>query len=843
MVAEIELNTVIRDVVCADLVADRAPEVAVITPQEIRVYRTDGTLRRARAFPDAAFGRALTSDVDDDGKADLIVGSVGSATAEITVINGLLQTLSDIPIVSTIDGVTTPHHVRGDSVFVTSYSRANSTPKFAASVSVRTGLTVDFAPMGPRPMSFDMSAQNGRWLVAAMGVVQEGRNPAFAYDHAHNRHGLLFFEPHSAAPSFVPTSGPVGWNTESGDATSYPTAHFFLASSGEERVAMITHAVGGLSRVQSAVTIMSNQGKVVRRVGFNHQSEATAAVLPPRSDARVVMAWDAAGVLLTIDEEGTVLRERTFGVTETGLRLLAFDHLSGVGRSGVGAAPVLLVANHDTLYLLDEDLNDLARFQLEYPVSGAAFARTTPTSAELIAWGSRLSFLHYQAGTAGDSHVAPEHAPAAADADATRAPLVERSYTWTDFHLEERLVRNRFNYHDAWTSQELFSLDGRQVLAVADFLPSSGTEFLVHRPLESALRVLSTDGVVLSTIDLEGAQPAGWQTIGDFDGDGYADLALYLADPIGVRIVNGSGQTLFRHRLAYWWDTYLACAYWDNEIIVLAVNAGFRRQPRGALLIDRTNSNRTRYLGGANAVALRSVMVTDHHVLIPGFSASNGALYHHGNLGEETDRELALKVFDRTTGTLAAMMRSVYPHPYNRGYLVPFSISASDGSRQLFVAEAKFGEYYPGIPVLHRVNVEDWSLQPVLTGPRNSTVLLPYAGRYEGEPAVFVMWASPHAVDVLSADLSTTLRPRSESEVPFYLGVVRVMDLDGDGTSELIGLHGNAVCILNAHGRLVAELTSADEPLRDFLVDDTASDGRLRILAWDHERVTRYVPR
>ncbi|MFW5643904.1 MAG: hypothetical protein ACOCYQ_07725 [Alkalispirochaeta sp.] len=409
--------------------------------------------------------------------------------------------------------------------------------------------------------------------------------------------------------------------------------------------------------------------------------------------------------------------------------------------------------------------------------------------------------------------------------------------------MTERVLHRRAADTQRWEIASAFDLDGGSVLVAGDLLPSRGIEYLVQRDGGNRLEILSSEGDAAGTVPAGAEPPSYRQTIGDFDGDGYEDVALFTKEPQAVTFFNAYGKELYRQRFFYTWDTVITVSYWDAETIVFGVNAGYRLEPRGALVVDRTGSEPFRILGGASALPLRMVMVSDSHVLIPSFTAHNGARYDHGSLGIETDTELALKVFDRRTHELTSIVRSLSPPAADHGYLIPFSLADSDGDRQFYVTEAKFRGYYPGTPRIYHFDPPSGDLEIRVDGPQDSAVRIPCAGRYEGDEAVFVLWSAPDAIDVLSTDFVRALRPRREPREALPKGQVQVLDLDGDGTSEIVGLDAGHIRIVDDLGTVLFTFPKVEGRPAGWMIDERSADGELGVVIWDSRRVVRYVSR
>ncbi|MFW5643824.1 MAG: hypothetical protein ACOCYQ_07310, partial [Alkalispirochaeta sp.] len=367
--AQIDPGGIIRDVVVADFVAGDAKEVAVILSGEVRMYQSNGTLRRSRTFPDAALGTAIIHDVDTDGKPDLIIGSNGAPTAEVRVINGLLDTLTTVPIIPSIDGVTVPWRVDAGFVDVTTYSRANSAPKIAARVSLTDGTVSTLVPLGPRPTALDHSSTDGRWLISGMGIPVEGRNAPFPYRHRHDWNSLLFVDPEAFNPgdrvTHLPLDGPVGWDTLAGDAVSYPVARFFRTASGEERIAVVTNVMNSLSATETALTILDTSGREIHHRTVPGTSEADLVALPDGSASPLAVGWSDVGELWLVGDSGEIAARYTHPVDGHRLRLLS------TGQLDDDPDPEFLVGVGSQLLFLDDDLTEITRYDPGYRVRGA----------------------------------------------------------------------------------------------------------------------------------------------------------------------------------------------------------------------------------------------------------------------------------------------------------------------------------------------------------------------------------------------------------------------------------------------------------------------------------------
>jgi len=828
---ELTVDAAIRDLLVGDVVGGPEKELAAVSATEVQVFDLSGRLLRRRSFPKESFGAGLLADVDQDGKLDLLLGTKHSAAAKVTILNGLLFPLRSFPIIDSIDGTTIPAAVRDGVVYAYSFSAANSSPKFVAGLSLRDGKTLFYQPLGPKPHSLDL-AEDGTVMVGAMGVGKEGRRVARPYGHPRDRNAIFLIGPHGAPSETLWLDGPMGWEGRAGDGAVYPTARFIATAAGEERILRVTNAVSGLTGIRPELVLSDRSGAVFARRLGPPASECTVAENPRPRTWTIAAAWRNGGTIEFLNDRLETVRSVELPGRGNDVRILDAADADGNG------ATKLLVQSGRKLFLVDEGgLRSAVPF-LQGPLRGAKILNggERPRAVAWTAGALRIIGFDADEGEAPNPEMAADSArPSTGDA----AP--GRSFDAKPFLLADRRVPRPIapvGAASAATLRTSIPREGRSAFFLADAMPAPGKELCVLSADAGFLEILDPSGSVLRRLPLGTDEGYSAESVGDFDGDGYADFAVYGTEPMSVRFIDADGRTLFSTRFFYSNETWLSCSHWDDRRLVFSVHAGYRGSPRGAVVVDRSTGIAERILVGANSVLENTVFAHEGLLFVPVSTPSNGVVVRLPSGLEESDSSLLLKVYDIDSGELICALKSPAEPPADRGFFIPFAVRGQDGAVLLFATEGKFNGYYDGKPALYRIERPEWRLTKVLDGPENAVGFAPAEGRVGGRVVYFQFWANPYALDLLSEDF--TVHRRIVTATPVYPSAARVLDLDGDGNSEIVTVKGGKFFILSWDGRELLSFGSEDRPIAWFDMDYASKDQGILFYALEKDRVEVY---
>ncbi|MFW5789389.1 MAG: hypothetical protein ACOCW3_05560, partial [Spirochaetota bacterium] len=222
----------VRALDLADVTGDDAPEVILARDAEIEIRSLGGDLIRRIAVEAPRLVYGFASDIDDDGKADLVLGSRTDSTSRVRVVNGRGRVIAQAAFGSLVDAMTRPWFDRENVVYFTAGSAIGSTPRITGRFDPGSERIEWLRSDGVIPAGLVYAAGPDVVGIHARGTRRDLSDARADTDTPAPRSAVLMVDADGATRSFVPLGAPVVEGAGGVDQISLAQTHPVTLSDG-----------------------------------------------------------------------------------------------------------------------------------------------------------------------------------------------------------------------------------------------------------------------------------------------------------------------------------------------------------------------------------------------------------------------------------------------------------------------------------------------------------------------------------------------------------------------------------------------------------------------------------
>ncbi len=779
----VPLEPGVRALDLADVTGDAEPEVILARDAEIEIRSLTGdVLRRvAIAAPHLVYG--FSADLDDDGKADLVLGSRNDSTSRVRVVNGRGRMIAQAAFGSLVDGVTRPRFERRNAVYFTAGSAIGSTPRIIGRFEPGEQRIEWLRSDGVVPAGLVYAAGPDVVGVHTRGTSRDLPDARAQTDTPSPRSAVLAVDPDGGTRSFVPLGEPVVEGAGGADQISLVETHPVRLADGTVGAVVTASRESGVFGGSSRVLLVDESGGVVAEHEGPPASRASLVVDAAAGDGgfRVAVVWSSTGVLEVLDER---------------LRHVASVRLPGAWHD----ARIEAAADLDGDGALDYLIVDMDRLAIASPAAGTVetLRCSGPVRGVRLASDARGPVV---AVLASDLHVVR---PGAGDADGSAGAAWREEIP--QIGPPAMSVKGELAWPDGRRPvprAEMAMPDGWRYLGFADVAGDETPEVVIVDTARSRVRMLSPALEPIAAF----AIPAPIYRVavtGDLNGDGKADLVVVEPGPFYAALaVDGTGETLFRTPLTYGTNMNVSIEGDSAATLWLSVVTGHLLAPRGVYALDgstgaiRFFSPTAGFPGGVTEIAGQT--------FISIYTPANGAVLERADGQIDRDDRLFVHVLDHD----GEQHPWAGPAPVEppRGTIRYFALDAEgDGTPEPYLRLSRDPTYNPGPPGVYRVGGEG-RLELVAGGPEDD------------HPAVHTAWVDDQerlVVHYQRAGIVRVFAPDLDSWTDERVGEARLLgvrDGDADGRMELWYLVEGRVESARPDGTRLGSISWPDGPI------------------------------
>ena len=181
--------------VAGDFVGDAASEIALMTGDTVLIYDLLGQRRGAFVPADGTVEPAFASDVDQDGKDDLVFGGRRSGSARVVITRGDGTVVRDTAIQAMFEADTHPRFHRDGTIYFHAASRVHVSPKIVGAYDVLADRTEWITNVAGVPTALSLG-HDGRLAVSSFAVSRDRDDEQFPLSYAgeHSQTGLVVLD-------------------------------------------------------------------------------------------------------------------------------------------------------------------------------------------------------------------------------------------------------------------------------------------------------------------------------------------------------------------------------------------------------------------------------------------------------------------------------------------------------------------------------------------------------------------------------------------------------------------------------------------------------------------------
>lgn len=831
------------ELAAGDLVGDAGTELALRVADRIRLYSADGAEVADFDLPEPGLHLAFAEDVDEDGKADLVLGARRAGAASIVVARGDGSVIRDGAFVPMFEAETVPVHYQNGLIYFHASSRARVAPKIVGAFEVASGETAWVHHMGPVPRGLSVAGDGARVAVSNIAVSRERgvTDIPVAYSTSYDHHALLILG-QTGLPELSIQIGPAARDGEFVDQGVSSLDAFLLDGAGEAPPTALValQRMSSFSVGSTELRLYDLSGTEVGRFAGDPRTEVGLGYYRRGDETVIVAVFDATGRVVRLNGELEVISETVLpGAFHSAV-------LRGIGDyDGDGGLEYLITDDNRLLILSDEleeelvlafdgEIADFAAFVGDGgSVSFAVLAeelsvvglRPTQT-ASLVLFSEPPGARFFVDGT----EIAPEDLPAVANLSPGPREVVARLgsaqfVTRVEPAAGESVeVRARFDdvpvsYRPGEGSPSpceislpldysaLRLLDSAQtpdwaVFAVlGDFLAAPGLEVAVPNSTTYLWRFYDSRLNLLREVSTRRTRTFA-TVYEDIDGDGYLDIyRSFRGSPGRVVAVDAEGDMILDSRFFYGndVDVRIQPPAWFAGRLLAVVQTAYLRGPDAFLGLAPPDFSvdRSYPIPSQGNFSL----VHDNRLYLSQYTASNGNAFAYPDGTEVSDSEIFLNVMTADF-TKDPVSRPLGMDPAHGGYLIfPFDVD-DDGVGEPHFTLSRDPNYYPGPTGVYRYS-KNGEIQEVLATPENESII----------PVGLDTAAGPRAVLWLQRDrrlLVLDTEYRVLSDLPVSEGTpTGPTDYDQDGLVEFVLRTSAAAEVRDQTGAVLASFEPA----------------------------------
>jgi hypothetical protein len=861
-------------VAIGDVRGDTAPEIVLHVPGAIRLLGRDGT--RAHRIDFEKGGRRLgcLSDLDGDGKQDMVFGGVRAKSVRLSAWNGQGSSLFDVRFGEMFRGNTYPQFAVDGAIYFTAYSVLNIAPKIVGALDIAEGAPRWQYHMGPLPYAVHRAAGSEELTVSHRAVGHDRRDITPKYEHPVDRHAEVVLTTQGKERRYrsFGTATENGYRKE-GQISGVDQRLVDVDQDGDSELLMLIERASELYEGRAELRILE------RGDGNGASAEAGGATLAARvrgpretdgdlgfyrvdGEVRIVVVWKGAGELVLVNGAGEVLRRTQLHGARQAARLERIGDFNGDGQAE------FLLSNQRRVIFLDDGLNELWSHTFSAPVRAARMIRRTDGRADLVVLAGGLHGFAPASEAAASmelySHPAgaellldgntlePEELPLIDDLEPGRhrvtARIGETTVTREVNLVRDETLRVTLRLHDEvgasaengdsraidtiapdmqrgrgrvteapekplsdyrkLESRASRSLSGSpRINRWADLIGGTERELLVTEPGRNRFR-LYDDNLELVAESSHRGDGSNARLVTDISGDGKVEIAFGTDAGLGTLYAyTGDGRLVLDEQIGYGFKTnYRPKAPLDGLLIVRA-GTGYLLSPRGIYGIDPTTRTIRFFYPVAGLV--QGTALYQGNIYVGVYTASNRARvrYSDGELAKDT--ELHLHALD-TSGKRLPQAKPLSGEDIDGRLNYAALDGDGNGTSELYAFMDKGTKYYTGTPRIYRVR-DSGELGLLYRGPENGTgrrYIVPSAGPASSGGAhekerLLVYWKKLRQLELLDLE--------GDGEVLLHRTVSRkrnffVANLDGDAAWELLEIHEGKLLVESVDGTRIARI-------------------------------------
>lgn len=874
-----------------DIDGGREEEIIVVDGSSVRISSPQGKMIREISLDVPSLFSGIIGDINGDGKSEIILGTDRNKSAGIIVLDGLLNTVMNYTAFPGRTQRTKPIGLYRDTLYFVSYSTRHMLAKGAGAANVKTGETKWTYDSAAVPYDGMISEGSGRLVISNRAFSGEEHQAEIPYRNRRDKHALIVLDLNTGVPAvyreigpaaregFVVPQGISGINSRIDD----------LDDDGEEELYVLVGRLSEFYQGRAELLKMNGDGSaVLKSFSGPEKTEGEMHSHIFRGERALLVFWKQAGIIELFNSDLESVRRYTLPGRFHDLKY--FGSGSYIGRED----GQILFRDGNILYILDSELKLLWSNAFTGVISSAAVTGAGPGNRTLaVSAGNECRMLRGEWRNRWTMEVFTE--PAGADifidgepASYPDVPLFtgygKRKLTVSaelreQKSLPEELeaepgrhkrVRLEIPDYKALRPREAYSQlsmyrrnlvlvppaaaehplsdygdfmeTGRWInfypvslLAAEDFLGTEKKELLLYRPGTRENIILDADLNLLRRIPAPEGPAKSFLPVGDFDGDGKADLGdtrTRSPDPMYIAYRSADNKELFRKELFYSTDSTLSNIYRDADAIAAAIITGYQIQPRSFLTLSPETGELTllfhraaTFRGGTEFCRYQGSF------FLSAYTPSNGGTYTRDNGAVEHDSEIVIHMLNDQGQLLPGS--GVLNHENNSGHVFPLIFDFDgDGRREFYYFEGKNVGYYEGQTILYRIDERSGERTPVYLGPRDEQTQAVRLVKLENKLHLAILWRESGMLEVMDSGFNRILRiPLPDTLKTFGIDFI---DADDDGTTEMIGWSDERVSIFRLDGTPVTDfspdLENSEDKIKRVYVDDIDLDGKMDMI-------------
>lgn len=877
-----------------DVRGDSEHEIVVVTEDTIYLYTLNGKLIEARTFEEMNFGGGILSDIDGDGKLDIVLGSAGDKGVTIHAYSGVFTRLFEFLALHIYNAETKVHFFKEGRVYFSAHSPLLSSPKVIGAYDVEKDILQWEYYTGPAPIDIAANRDFTLLTISNRPTNTKGinRRETQVSDHSRHRASLYVLEPDGR----VITQLSVGAEEQTAEFTengisSLTSRLCDLDGNGKDELLIGMNRLSEFYRGKTALELRSLEGTLLHRHEFMPATELEFSFSTGDEQEEIAVLLKQQGRFYILDSSLQIKHEWL----SPGLKAEGSLHCSGDFNGDGHIEHLLSIGNylfilnsrseplfctaftadiHKALITVDRGGNpillvhaeSLHIFHIGEGGYGSATVHTNPPGAEIFVDGSKIDTppergvihklpageLSFQARL--QTHRSETHVVQIEAGDHVIVELELKEYreetestapqSWDI--IAEMAPKQPINRWSDLALQSRIEKQEDEIFVFSGYRDLAGgpEKDLLFRVRGSPLyRTYSTDMKLLGqfrsppdsfTMDCRSAWP-------DTKHDGKAEILFFRARKQELYLFNAEGRLLGYKKFFDLPDSLFRShtVYKDGQLYI-AVSSGYSEQPRGIMGVD-IDSLEPGFFYPTAAMTTGLLITPDKKILPATYTPDNGSTITYPGGDTSNDSEYFVHIADMEGTHLSQSFKPSFEE--NNGHLRYFLADLeTNGSKETFLLTGKT-EYRSGTCLISALDTEIGSVsKPLFSGGDNTSMHIHSAARLEGRRLLTVFIGSPKELFLLSENF-VPIRKFNLSERG-YLSPQNwaFRDLNGDGSSEMLLLNDNFLSIYDLDFKLLYRIKSDDEsgPFRNLILDDRGVDGKADIIIISEKAVSTY---
>ncbi|MEX2445542.1 MAG: PEGA domain-containing protein [Alkalispirochaeta sp.] len=851
-----------------DVLGDASQELLLIEGSTARILTPGGHQIGGFTLPVDEVTQPLLSDLNGDGKKDIVTGTKNAGSVGLLGFDGQGNTILESYGASMVQGATTPHAAQGGTVYFTASSLFNIAPKIVGAATAGMEAPLWTYHLGQVPTHVDVGT-NGLLAISARGVYREGKTVTVPPETNRREHAAIILN-HSGELAFYQTIGEAkqeGYFRE-GAISGVDITLVDIDGDGEDEVVYLKERVSELYGGPTELTIRDLNGSITARRSGPERSDGELALMENNDEQMLLVTWSRHGRIELYDGHLNSLGTRAFPGPAHNLKMRS------VGDFDDDGADEILVTDINYLHIVDEDLDyEFSLYSKEH-IRDARFLTDGKGKTVLAVLSDRLELFAPENPGSANLVIFTDPPGASVRLDGQLLPPgelpVPRDVTPGIHTIEVSLEGTE-------SIRREIDLPAGMATVMAIDLPevsgsANGNEGLVSRPpavparsyesLVSTGRYSLPEGFRLAAIDdfvggpekeylfvtrnrrtwsihdqelrymRSGTFPEpltgrSFAVYGDLDGDGKSDFGgTQQGDLTRMFAVNGDNRLLFEHPTCRAYGSRLEFAGRTDERLLFTISTGYLLTPRGVYGFDPAESRITFFHPTAGFVNRPSRIQDTFYFGY--FAASNGAELVHDDGTVERDSEVFIhaitangKVDPRTQPLPGQDIDgSTWPFPFD---------SDNDGQAEPHFLLIK-DQYYRGDSGVYRIDGPR-GITEVYQGPKDRGVRTLQVASGGDSELLSLRWDKPLVHEVIDASYRLIYRKEYGEST-----VVELINLDG-GPWEIIEYHEGGARIMDFQNRTLETLAIPNTTVIGWRIVDLEGDGKEEIILLGREEI------